>query len=147
LYWKWQNDKLGKVEEILQPERVDAMTRYDKILILVLVAAAVLGLYYTATVMLGDEGNYAVIMVDGKEQGRVDLKSAKPHEFTVTTHWGYNTVEVGNNRIRIKAASCPDQLCVKEGWISRVNEMSVCMPNRVYIKIMGQQTELDDIAY
>ncbi len=61
------------------------MTRYDKILILVLVAAAVLGLYYTTAVMLRDEGNYAVIMVDGKEQGRVDLKSAKPHEFTVTT--------------------------------------------------------------
>jgi hypothetical protein len=123
------------------------MTRYDKILILVLVAAAIAGLYYTTIVLVSDGGNYAVIMVDGKEHSRIDLKNAKPSEFTVTTPWGYNTVEVGNNRVRIKAASCPDQICVKEGWIGRVNEMSVCMPNRVYIKIMGQQTELDDIAY
>ena len=123
------------------------MTRYDKILILVLITAAVLGLYYTTTVLTSDGGNYAIIMADGKEQGRIDLRNAKPSEFTVTTPQGYNTVEVGNNRIRIKAASCPDQLCVKEGWIGRVNEMSVCMPNRMYIKIVGQQVELDDIAY
>ncbi|MDD2573283.1 MAG: NusG domain II-containing protein [Firmicutes bacterium] len=142
-----QNDKLGKVEGILQSEREDAMTRYDKVLILVLVVAAVFGLYYITIVMTSDGGNYAVIMVNGEEHSRIELKDAEPTEFTVTTPWGYNTVEVGNNRIRIKAASCPDQICVKEGWIERVNEMTVCMPNRVYIKVVGQETEIDDIAY
>ncbi|NLO25723.1 MAG: NusG domain II-containing protein [Clostridiales bacterium] len=142
-----RNDKLGKVGEILQPEREDAMTRYDKALILMLVATAFFGLYYTTIVMTSDGSNYAVIMVNGEEHSRVELKGAEPSEFTVTTPWGYNTVEVGNNRIRIKAASCPDQVCVKEGWIERVNEMTVCMPNRVYIKIVGQETEIDDIAY
>jgi len=124
------------------------MTRHDKVLILVLFAVAVLGLYYTAITRaeLGGD-SYGVIMVNGEEYRRIELKESVPSEFTITTPWGYNTVEVGNNRIRIKAASCPDQICVKEGWIERVNEMTVCMPNRVYIKVVGQETEIDDIAY
>lgn len=123
------------------------MTRYDKILVFLIVVAALVGIYYTAKLTDSGQGNYAVILVDGKEHSRIPLEDAQPTEFTITTHKGYNTVEVGNNRVRIKAASCPDQLCVKEGWISKANEMAVCMPNRIMIKIVGQETEIDDVAF
>jgi hypothetical protein len=123
------------------------MTRYDRVLIFFLIVAALAGVYYTRIIMDSNQGNYAVVMVNGEEYSRIHLENAGHEEFTVTSPWGYNTVEVGNNRIRIKAASCPDQICVKEGWISRVNQISVCMPNRVMIKIIGEETEIDDIAF
>ncbi len=132
---------------LLRPEREDDMTRYDKILIFLIIAAAVFGIYYTTMIMDSRHGNYAIVMVDGKEHSRIELEGASPREFTVASSRGYNTIEVGNNRIRIKDSTCPDKICVKEGWISRVNQMTVCMPNRVYIKIVGQDTEIDDIAY
>ncbi len=123
------------------------MTRYDKVLILALLAIALFGFYQNITKMVSPRGNYAIIMVNGKEHSKIDLKNNGPREFTITTSRGYNSIEVGNNRIRIKEASCPDQVCVKEGWINKVNEMTVCIPNRVYIKIVGRETEIDDIAY
>jgi hypothetical protein len=97
--------------------------------------------------MLDAEGEYAVIMVNGQEYRRIDLGKEGPGEFTVKTPWGYNTIEMGKNRIRIKDASCPDKLCVKEGWLSRANQMSVCMPNRVLVKIVGKDTDIDDVAF
>jgi hypothetical protein len=109
--------------------------------------AALAGIFYTTKLMDSGQGNYAVIMVNREEYSRISLEDTEPAEFTVTSPWGYNTVEVGNNRVRIKAASCPDQICVKEGWISRVNEMAVCIPNRFIIKIIGEETEIDDIAF
>jgi hypothetical protein len=123
------------------------MTRYDKVLIFFLIVAALAGILYTTRLMDSGQGNYAVIMVNREEYSRISLEDAEPAEFTVTSPWGYNTVEVGNNRVRIKAASCPDQICVKEGWIGRVNEMAVCIPNRFIIKIIGEETEIDDIAF
>jgi len=123
------------------------MTRYDKVLVFFLIVAALAGIFYTTKLMDSGQGNYAVIMVNREEYSRISLEDTEPAEFTVTSPWGYNTVEVGNNRVRIKAASCPDQICVKEGWISRVNEMAVCIPNRFIIKIIGEETEIDDIAF
>lgn len=123
------------------------MTRYDKALVLVLLLAASFGFYQTTVKTASHRGSYAVIMANGEEYSRIDLNNNGPSEFTIITPQGYNTVEVGNNRIRIKEASCPDQTCVKEGWISRANEMTVCMPNRVYIKIVGREMEIDDVAY
>ena len=129
-------------------KREYVMTSYDKALILVLIVAAVFGLYYTAAHRVSDADSYGAVFVNGKEHSRIELTDKGPaQEFTITTPWGYNTVEVGNNRIRIKEASCPDQICVKEGWIEKAGEMIVCMPNRVYIKIVAKEREIDDIAY
>jgi hypothetical protein len=122
------------------------MTRYDRILVLLVAVAAGAGVFAVNTVF-GDQGDYAVIMVNGQEYRRIDLSDEEPGEFTVESPWGYNTIEMGKNRIRIRDASCPDKLCVKEGWLSRANEMSVCMPNRVLIKIIGKETEVDDVAF
>jgi len=123
------------------------MTRYDKVLIVAVLIAAVAGLFVTKIVQDAREATYAVIMVDGKEYKRINLKNAVPGEFTIETSRGYNTIEIGKNKIRMKASSCPDKLCVKQGWISRPNQMSVCLPNRVYIKIVGQEDIIDDVAF
>jgi hypothetical protein len=123
------------------------MTKYDKILVVLVLLVAVVGMFLLKTFQDTREGTYAVIMVNGEEYKRVDLRKTQPGEFTVRSPWGYNTIEIGKNRIRIKDASCPDKLCVKEGWLSKSNEMAVCMPNRVYIKIVGEETGIDDVAF
>ncbi|MBA1335223.1 MAG: hypothetical protein HPY66_0845 [Firmicutes bacterium] len=123
------------------------MTRYDKILVAFVLLIAVSGMLFLRWFRDSEEGTYAVIYVNGEEYKRIDLRDEQPGELTVQSPWGYNTIEIGKNRIRIKDASCPDKLCVKEGWLSRANEMAVCMPNRVYVKIIGGETEIDDVAY
>lgn len=123
------------------------MTKYDKVLIASILVVSIAGFLFTGYMQDSQDHLYAVIVVNGKEYKRIDLMNAAPGEFTVRTPWGYNTVQVGKNRIRIKEASCPDKLCVKEGWLDKPNQMAVCLPNRVYIKIIGKEVEVDDIAF
>lgn len=123
------------------------MTRYDKLLVIVVLIVAVTGLFISRSVQDARENIYAVIVVDGEEYKKINLKDAVPGEFTVRTQWGNNTIEIGKNKIRMKASSCPDKLCVKQGWLSRPNQMSVCLPNRVYIKINAQEDVIDDVAF
>ncbi len=47
----------------------------------------------------------------------------------------YNTIEVRGEKIRIKGASCYDQVCVQFGFISKPGETAVCLPHKLVVKI------------
>lgn len=46
------------------------------------------------------------------------------------------TVEIFQNRVRIHQANCPDQICIKTGWISQSHEFILCAPNQVIVRII-----------
>ncbi len=48
---------------------------------------------------------------------------------------GKVVIEVKGNRVRFKESSCPNQTCVKSGWVSSVGETVTCAPNRIMIRI------------
>ena len=124
------------------------MTRYDKFLIVIVLIVSLAGIFVTKILQdTGEEAVYAVIMVNGEEYRRINLKDAVPGEFIVRTPWGYNTIQIDKNKIRIKEASCPDKVCINQGWISKPNQMAVCLPNRVYVKIVGKEDVIDDVAF
>ena len=56
---------------------------------------------------------------------------------------GSNTVAVREGRICVSHASCPDQVCVKQGWVSQTATPIVCLPNGLVIQIKGGETDLD----
>lgn len=46
---------------------------------------------------------------------------------------GEYAVEVEKGRVRMLAAGCPDQLCVRQGWTDRAGRPIVCLPQRVVV--------------
>lgn len=54
-----------------------------------------------------------------------------------------NTISVERGRIRVSHASCPDQVCVRQGWISDDSVPVVCLPNQVVIQISGGDSDVD----
>lgn len=46
------------------------------------------------------------------------------------------TIEIYQNRVRVKQANCPDQVCIKTGWISQSHEFILCAPNQVIVRII-----------
>ena len=46
-----------------------------------------------------------------------------------------NTIAVEPGRIRVQAATCPDHICVDQGWISDGLIPIVCLPNSLTIQI------------
>jgi hypothetical protein len=57
------------------------------------------------------------------------------------------TILVEKGRIRFEEANCPDLVCVRTGWLSRQGDIAVCLPNRTIIKIEGEGSKVDGVAY
>ncbi|WP_226038357.1 NusG domain II-containing protein [Aquibacillus saliphilus] len=91
----------------------------------------------------------AVISVDNQEVRRVMLTGNKGEEvFDITQHESdTNTIEVIDDRIRIKAATCNDQVCVLTGFISKPGQTIVCLPHKLVIEIqtINGETDTDDL--
>lgn len=101
----------------------------------VLCAAAVgLFLWFQHTHTMGTT---AGIYVDGELYDRIDLDAvAVPYEMKIETEdGGYNIVSVAHGKICVSEASCPDQICVHQGWIEDSLIPVTCLPNRMVIKI------------
>ena len=50
-------------------------------------------------------------------------------------------VEVRKGRVRVAHSDCPNQICVRRGWISRAGQTIVCVPNRVVVEVKGSGRE------
>ena len=90
----------------------------------------------------------AEIIQNGEVIRIVDLQNVpKPYEFEVISpDGGYNTVRVEYGKIGIIHASCPDQICVKQGFIADSVLPVVCLPNRLSVVITDDSNDLDAVT-
>ena len=90
----------------------------------------------------------AEIIQNGEVIRTVDLQNVpEPYEFEVISpNGGYNTVRVEYGKIGIIRASCPDQICVKQGFIADGVLPVVCLPNRLSVVITDDSSELDAVT-
>lgn len=77
----------------------------------------------------------AVITQNHKLVERIDLNTVtEPREIILPGKY-HEIIEVEKGRIRFKEADCPDKICVKTGWLTKVGDIAVCLPNKAIIKI------------
>lgn len=94
------------------------------------------------------QGNVAILEINGKVIEKFDLN--KIHEpYTVETELGKNVLVFEQGMVRVVEADCPDQICVSFGWAKRAGQSIVCLPHRVVVKIMNEQSDsgLDGVTY
>nr|WP_242703952.1 NusG domain II-containing protein [Enterococcus sp. 669A] len=84
------------------------------------------------------ERTQAVLRVDGEEIERFDLAEGQDsYTYTYEDPDGdYNLIEISGERIRVKEASCRDQVCVRRGWIEETGDTIVCLPHKMVIEIV-----------
>ena len=84
----------------------------------------------------------AEIYQDGKLLYTVTLDEVR--SITVPApNGGSNTVSVRPGAVCVSHASCPDQVCVRQGWVSYSVCPIVCLPNQLVIQIKGGESDLD----
>ena len=85
----------------------------------------------------GDETRVAEIYKDGVLIRSIRLSADTPDEsFTVTGENGtFNVIEVKEDSIAVSAASCPDKLCVHQGFRKDGQLPITCLPNHLVILI------------
>lgn len=122
------------------------LTKGDKVLVIVLIMFSILFAYYMSTVNNNLEKKYVSIQINGKEIKTIDFSDDIIGEtYVLETEFGRNVLQFGDEEVRIIEASCPDQLCVKQGKIGKVGQLLVCLPNRLVVEIKANDSEHDDI--
>ncbi|NLJ98991.1 MAG: NusG domain II-containing protein [Tissierellia bacterium] len=120
------------------------MTKGDKILIVSIVIFSILSLIYIKNFAFTNEENYISIQVDGEEIKKVIFdKKLIGKTMPIETEFGYNLIEIGDQKVRVIDADCPDKLDVKQGYISKSGEVIVCLPNKLVIEIKGIGDDVD----
>jgi len=67
---------------------------------------------------------------------------------TVRGTLGLVTLAVAAGEIRVLASTCPNQYCVKQGAISRPQNMLICAPNHLAVLLVGKkENEVDAITF
>ncbi|WP_062353685.1 NusG domain II-containing protein [Bacillus kwashiorkori] len=89
----------------------------------------------------------AVISLNNKEIKRVTLTGHQGTEiFDVHGHGDdVNTIEIIDEKIRIKSANCSDQVCVRTGYITKPGKTIVCLPHKLIIEIQTVDGETEDL--
>jgi hypothetical protein len=106
----------------------------DRLLLLFLVAASIAGIFLARDAM--PEPGSVVIEVDGKPAFTAAMREDRV--IRLQSSAGPVEVEISNGRARIREAHCPNQLCVKQGWVSR--GIIVCLPGKVVVFVGGRDT-------
>lgn len=116
--------------------------RNDIILVLSLIFIAVIGIIFLNAFSTKDNLK-ALVYCEDELILEIDL--SKDDEYDIKGKISDIKIRVENNSIQIIESKCNDQTCVHQGKINSTNQTITCLPNQVYIKLVGIKEEVDVI--
>ena len=118
------------------------MTKGDKVLIIFVIILAMVSTLFIRRQAFSSTGKYISVQVNGKEIKKIiyDTKIIG-NTIPIESEYGYNLIEIGDEEVRVIEADCPDKIDVKQGYISRIGETIVCLPNKMVIEIKGLERD------
>ena len=116
----------------------------------IILAAFVIAIAATGLILLNifkTEGSFAAVKIDGKETARYPL-SVNTEVVIETENNGKNTLVIEDGKAFVKDVNCPDKICEGHSKISYKGETIVCLPHKVVIEIVADETtdELDAVV-
>ena len=60
---------------------------------------------------------------------------------------GKTEVIIDSGKVRISKSPCTKKYCLHQGWINKLNQTIVCVPNQISISIIGARTDYDSLNY
>ncbi len=110
--------------------------------IFALIIVAACGIWIRMALMQTDQ-TYGEVWVDGELYRQVRLTDDTEEIITLDGRDSPVTIEIVGTQMRFVDSQCGDHTCELTGWISRVGQTAVCLPNRVSIKITGSDDDSD----
>lgn len=120
----------------------------DKVIIvaLLIVSFLPLGIFM---VVKGDKKNGDIIInIDNKVEKKVPLNQFSEsitYQIDFNNNIGY--IEVKDGKVRMLEMSkdiCPNSICSDTGWIDKIYQSIVCLPNNIIVTIEGVEEDTMD---
>ncbi len=115
-------------------------TAGDRILLLFLLVVSSFSIFWING--LTAAGHSAEIV--GAAGTRFDRLLSESGEFAVPGPLGVTRIRIEKGALQVVHSDCPAKVCERQGQISRVGQVIVCVPNRVVVSIQGGQSNKFD---
>lgn len=123
------------------------LTKADRWLVAVLLAASLAGVGLHMSLLSSAGAQAAEVYKEGKLIQTIKLRPGYREELRLGGAERYNLIVAADGRIAVTEADCPDQVCVRSGWVSLAPQQIVCLPYRVVIKVVSDKApDIDDIT-
>ena len=116
-------------------ETIKNTTLADRLLFIFLISVAIAGIFISRDAL--SQGSDVFIEIDGKPAYTLPLYTDRL--LSVDGPYGPTLIEIQKGKVRVKEAHCKNQICVKEGWISK--GVIVCLPNKLVIIVGGNKKD------
>lgn len=100
------------------------------------ICAAVFGLYKLRGT---DSGKQVVVYLGDEVLMRCSLDDEADMQLNGVLD-GTNHLVIKDGKADVTAATCPDQICVKQAAVSEIGEVIVCLPNQIIVAIEGEES-------
>ena len=109
----------------------------DTLLIITLLLVGIILLFVLRC--RSNEGSYVIIMYQNEEKARFSLTSDGIYDINN----GKNRIEILGGKVRMTDADCPDELCIRQGWIEYDGQSIICLPNKITVMVSGGDSSVD----
>ncbi len=120
-----------------QKSATQRLLRNDVIFILALLALAAALLIYLFA--FRESGEWVEVTVDGRVYGVYSLAENRTEEILQEGD-RVNRLVILDGKAYMESASCPDGICVAHPPVFRRGESIVCLPNRVVVSVISDDT-------
>ena len=101
----------------------------DRLLFVFLVVVSIAGIFISREAM--SQSSDVLIEIDGSPAYTFPVTVDRT--ISVDGILWKTVIEIKDKKVCIREAHCPNQICVREGWISK--GVIVCLPNRVVVYV------------
>ena len=116
-------------------ETIKNTTLADRLLFILLISVSIAGIFISRDAL--SQGSNVIIEIDGKPAYTLPLYANRL--LSVGGPYGPTLIEIESGKVRVKETHCRNQICVKEGWISK--GVIVCLPNKLVIIVGGSKKD------
>ena len=85
------------------------------------------------------DSNREILIVQDGDQVTIESISDSNSGHLGRNYGHLNKVIIKDSTVQMSEADCHNQLCVKQGTITKAGQAIVCLPNRVVIRILGER--------
>lgn len=116
------------------------------IVLAVLVLAFCLVLFLCLFTFNKNDGSLVQIEVGGTVAATLPLDEDTTYEVE-NNNGVTNKIVISNGKVSMEYADCRDQICVDHKEISKCNESIICLPNKVIVTVISNDSEeLDGVV-
>ena len=90
-------------------------------------------------------GQYLKIEKNTEPTKIISLDQIK--EEKITGLLGNSEISIIDGKARFSKAPCKKKYCIHQGWINKVNQTIVCLPNQITIAITDGSESYDSVNY